>query len=243
MPIRTVGVIPARLHSTRLSRKVLRPILGKPMLRHVFDRVRQSSALDELVVATDAEEVLTYCDQEKIPVLMTSSAHPSGTDRVWEVSTKITGDVYVGIQADEPLVTQQHIELLVGPFISNHGVKVTTLKTPMSDEEARNPNRVKVVTDTDGRALYFSRSLIPFNRDGKSAITYFLHLGLYAYTRDALAEFHRLPPSTLETAERLEQLRFLEHGIPIHLVETLQRTIGVDTEEDLRAVEELLRSR
>jgi 3-deoxy-manno-octulosonate cytidylyltransferase (CMP-KDO synthetase) len=242
MAFKIVGVIPARLNSTRLPRKVLLPILGKPMLHHVADRVREASVLDEFVVATDSEEVLGYCRQEKIPAMMTSASHPSGTDRVWEVSTKIKADVYVGIQADEPLVTAQHIELLTGPF-KTPGVQVTTLKTAMTNEEAQNPNRVKVVTDESGRALYFSRAPIPFDREASGSARYFLHLGLYAYRREALEEFHRLSPSPLETIEKLEQLRFLEHGIPIHVEDTSTRTIGVDTEEDLRAVEQVLRSR
>jgi 3-deoxy-manno-octulosonate cytidylyltransferase (CMP-KDO synthetase) len=243
MALNIVGVIPARLNSTRLPRKVLRPILGKPMLHHVFDRVRGANVLSELVVATDAEEVLTYCEREKIPVLMTSAAHPSGTDRVWEVSTKIHADVYVGIQADEPLVTHQHLQLLTRPFLTRPDVQVTTLKTTMSRDEAQNPNKVKVVTDEDGRALYFSRAPIPFDRDATGKPSYFLHLGLYAYSKGALDQFHRLSPSPLETGERLEQLRFLEHGIPMHVVETPDRTIGVDTEEDLLAVEQYLRGR
>jgi len=240
MALKIVGVIPARLNSTRLPRKVLLQILGKPMLHHVVDRVRDAGVLDEFVVATDAEEVLGYCRQKKIPVMMTSPSHPSGTDRVWEVSTKIKADVYVGIQADEPLVTAHHIELLTAPF-KTPSVQVTTLKTAMSREEAQNPNKVKVVTDDSGRALYFSRAPIPFDRDATGSARYFLHLGLYAYRREALEEFHRHSSSPLEMVEKLEQLRFLEHGIPIHVEETSTQTIGVDTEEDLRAVEQVLR--
>ena len=243
MALKVVGVIPARLASTRLPRKVLRPILGKPMLHHVVDRARESKTLHDFVVATDSDEVLAYCEENKIPVLMTSASHPSGTDRVWEVSTKIEADVYVGIQADEPLVTPDHLRLLVDPFLSKAGAQVTTLKTPMSRDEAQNPNRVKVVTDEEGRALYFSRAPIPFDRDATGAARYFLHLGLYAYTRAALDRFHRFPLGALETIEPLEQLRFLENGIPIHVMETPLRTIGVDTEEDLRAVEQVLRGR
>ncbi|MFN3476049.1 MAG: 3-deoxy-manno-octulosonate cytidylyltransferase [Candidatus Methylomirabilales bacterium] len=235
--LRILGVIPARLGSTRLPGKVLRPILGVPMLSYVYTRAAQSDLLQDLIVATDSEEVFRFCSQQGMKVMMTSSVHPSGTDRIYEVMTKIPSDIYVNIQGDEPMITPGHLKLLLQPFFDDPSVQVATLKTPISAEEARDPNNVKVVTDKSGKALYFSRSPIPYDRDGVGGITYCKHLGLYAYTRPALERFHQLPPLSLEQAERLEQLRFLEHGIPIHVVETPHRTIGVDTEEDLKKVE------
>ena len=236
-----LGVIPARLGSTRLPGKVIREIAGVPMIAHVFRRARQSEVLSDLLVATDSEEVIGTCHALGIPAVMTSPDHPSGTDRVWEVSRGRTADVYVNIQGDEPLITTGHIRSLVEPFRVLPGIQVTTLKIVATVEEVRNPNVVKVVTDAEGRALYFSRHPIPYDRDGTGSITYWKHPGGYAYRRQALDHFHRLPPSSLERAERLEQLRFLEHGIPIHVVETNEATIGVDTEEDLLAVEAFLR--
>ncbi|MEK7363157.1 MAG: 3-deoxy-manno-octulosonate cytidylyltransferase [candidate division NC10 bacterium] len=241
--LRVLGVIPARLHSTRLPRKVLREIAGVPMVAHVFRRARRSPLLSDLLVATDAQEVVDACRALGIPAVMTSPDHPSGTDRVWEVSRSRVADVYVNIQGDEPLISPGHIQALVEPFQRRPETQVTTLRIRASVEEAADLNVVKVVCKVWGDALYFSRLPIPCDRDGTAAPTYWKHLGIYAYRREALESFHRFPPSALETAERLEQLRFLEHGIPIHVVETEEPTIGVDTEADLRAVEAYLRSR
>jgi 3-deoxy-manno-octulosonate cytidylyltransferase (CMP-KDO synthetase) len=237
-----LGVIPARLASTRLPRKVLRPIAGRPMLWHVWQRARQARSLAETLVATDAEEIMQICRELGIPGVLTSTDHPSGTDRVWEVAQRRPADVYVNIQGDEPLVTAAHVERLVEPFQARPDTQVSTLCIRASAEELPNPNVTKVVRDPQGRALYFSRCPIPYDREGRS-VTRFKHIGLYAYRRPALEAFHRLPPSPLELAERLEQLRFLEHGIPIVVMETDEPTIGVDTEEDLRAVEAVFAAR
>jgi 3-deoxy-manno-octulosonate cytidylyltransferase (CMP-KDO synthetase) len=235
-------VIPARLGSTRLPRKVLRDIAGRPMLWHVWQRARRAPSLRDVVVATDADEVVRACQGLGIPALLTSPDHPSGTDRVWEVAEKRPADVYVNIQGDEPLVTEAHVERLVMPFQTRPDTQVSTLCIRATADEVPNPNVTKVVRDPEGRALYFSRSPIPYDRDGRGAAR-FKHIGLYAYRRASLEAFHRLPPSPLELVERLEQLRFLEHGIPIAVIETDEPTIGVDTEEDLRAVEAALAAR
>ena len=238
---RVVGVIPARLESTRMQRKPLRAICGHPMIAWVYHRARQARALDKLLIATDSDEILAYCRQAGIPAQMTSSAHRSGTDRVVEIMGREPGDIYVNIQGDEPMVTRDHIELLLRPFAEAPGTQVSTLKVAISSEEARSPNNVKVVTDANGRALYFSRSLIPHDRDGTGQVQYYKHLGIYAYAAAPLRLFQSLPPSALEQHEKLEQLRLLENGIPIHVVETSQDTIGVDTEKDLKRVEEIFR--
>jgi 3-deoxy-manno-octulosonate cytidylyltransferase (CMP-KDO synthetase) len=237
--IRTLGVIPARLASSRLPRKVLREIAGRPMIWHVWDRARRAPALDEVLVATDSDEVADACARLGIPALLTSPAHPSGTDRVWEVSRQRAADVYVNIQGDEPLVTAGHLELLVAPFRQRPDTQVSTLCIRATPEEVPRPSVNKVVRDAEGRALYFSKYPIPYDRDGLQPIRY-KHVGLYAYRGEALERFHGLPPSPLERAECLEQLRFLENGIPIVVMETEEPTIGVDTEEDLRAVQAIL---
>jgi 3-deoxy-manno-octulosonate cytidylyltransferase (CMP-KDO synthetase) len=238
-----LGVIPARLASSRLPRKVLREIAGTPMVCHVYRRARQSDLLTDLLVATDSEEVAAVCRAHGIPAVITAADHPSGTDRVWEVSQRRGADVYVNIQGDEPLITPGHIRALVEPFQRWPEIRVVTLKARARPEEAASPDVNKVVTDLSGNALYFSRNPIPYDRDRTGAVTYWKHVGLYAYRRKALEAFHRFPPSALETAERLEQLRFLENGIPIHVVETSELTIGVDTEADLHAVEGYLGQR
>jgi len=237
-----LGVIPARLSSTRLPRKVLREIAGLPMVVHVFNRARACALLTDVLVATDSDEVVEVCHAHHVPAVMTSAAHPSGTDRLWEVSRARVADVYVNIQGDEPLVTCGHIETLVRPFLSEAEVQVTTLKIRATPAEAVSPTVNKVVTNTHGDALYFSKHAIPYDRD-KRGVTYWKHIGLYAYRRPVLDVFHRLPPSTLERAEGLEQLRLLEEGIPIRVLETTEPTVGVDTEEDLRAVEAVLARR
>jgi 3-deoxy-manno-octulosonate cytidylyltransferase (CMP-KDO synthetase) len=240
-----IGVIPARLASTRLPRKMLRPISGRPMVEWVYRQAAQFPRFQKLLVATDSIEIKDICSTIGIPAMMTSPDHVSGTDRLHEVMSKLASQldreaVYVNIQGDEPMVTARHIELLVQPF-DDLQTQVTTLKTPMSEDAAREPDNVKVVTARDGRALYFSRSPIPFHRDAAKPKAFFKHLGFYAYSRASLEAFHHLPPSPLELSERLEQLRFLENGIPIQVLETHLDTIGVDTEEDVARVEALLR--
>jgi 3-deoxy-manno-octulosonate cytidylyltransferase (CMP-KDO synthetase) len=237
-----LGVIPARLASTRLPRKVLREIAGKPLIVHVWEAAKRSPALADVLVATDSHEVVAACAGFGVPAMLTSAQHPSGTDRVWEVAQSRAADVYVNVQGDEPLVTPGHIERLVGPFRERPDTQVSTLKIRLRPDEAENPGVNKVVCAADGRALYFSKYPVPYDRDGRG-VARFKHIGLYAYRAAALDLFHRLPPSPLELTEKLEQLRFLEHGIPIVVVETDEPTIGVDTEADLRAVEARLAAR
>ncbi|ADW69854.1 3-deoxy-manno-octulosonate cytidylyltransferase [Granulicella tundricola] len=238
---RTLAVIPARLASTRLPRKVLREIAGRPMLAWVYDAARACPQLDEVLIATDSEEVAALCHKHSWPVLMTSPELPSGSDRVHAAAQVHTADIYVNIQADEPLLHPSHITALLTPF-ADPSVEVTTLKVLCTPENLTNPNAVKVVTALDHRALYFSRATIPYDRDQAHPPIY-KHIGLYGYRAAALNRFHALAPSPLEQAERLEQLRFLENGIPVHVALTEHDTIGVDTEEDLAAVEHLLSSR
>jgi len=227
-------VIPARLDSKRLPGKVLRDIAGKAMVHRVYENAQRSPMLANLIIATDSEEVRQYCADHSIPVMMTGR-HPSGTDRLHEVMERTDGDVYVNLQGDEPTLYPDHLDLILQPILAEQA-EVTTLKVAIGTEAAKNPNIVKVVTDRKGRALYFSRFAIPFDRDGAGGVRYYKHIGIYAYTRGALRRFHELPQSALEMAEQLEQLRLLENGIPILVAETTQDTVGVDTEEDLQRV-------
>jgi 3-deoxy-manno-octulosonate cytidylyltransferase (CMP-KDO synthetase) len=237
-----IAVIPARLGSSRLARKVLREIAGKPMIGHVYESAKKSPLLKDVIIATDAEEVLRVAEVRGWKAQMTSGAHRSGTDRMHEVSQRVAADVYVNIQGDLPSVRPEHIEALLRPM-RRPEVVVSTIKTLCSREEIDNPNAVKVVTDQNGRALYFSRSTVPFDRDQTGAVQYFKHLGIYAYRKAALDRFCSLPESKLEAAERLEQLRLLENGIDIYVEETPFNTVEVDTEEDLKRVQELFRVR
>ena len=236
--MKTVAVIPARLGSTRLPRKMLREIDGRPLVVWVYQAVRSSPLLDDVIIATDSQEILDGCSKHSCNRCMTSGKHRSGTERVHEVSQSVGAEVYINVQGDEPMLRAEHIATLV-ELMKSPDVPVGTLKTPAAPEDIANPNAVKVVTDLNGRSLYFSRSTIPFDRDG-SKPSYFKHLGIYAYRKQALDRFVSLPESSLERAERLEQLRFLENGIAIYAAQTPYDSIGVDTEEDLARVEELL---
>jgi 3-deoxy-manno-octulosonate cytidylyltransferase (CMP-KDO synthetase) len=237
-----LGVIPARLGSTRLPRKVLREIAGKPMVEWVWRAAIGSGQMSEVVVATDSNEVEDACRARGIPVAMTSPECASGSDRVYEVSRQIEAEIYVNIQGDEPLLTPEHFAPLLSLF-ARPEVEVSTISVPCPADDIANPNAVKVVSAADGRALYFSRSTIPFDRDRVSFTGYRKHLGLYAYRKAALEQFAALAPSPLEQIERLEQLRLLENGISIYVGEAAGDTIGVDTEEDLRRVDSILRQR
>jgi 3-deoxy-manno-octulosonate cytidylyltransferase (CMP-KDO synthetase) len=240
MRMRAVAVIPARLASTRMPRKMLREIGGKPMVGWVYEAVRSSPLLDEVIIATDSEEIVSVCRSQGWKVQMTSAEHRSGTERAHEISQSVEADIYLNVQGDEPLTRTEQIAGLI-ELMRDPGVQVGTLKTRAAAADVDNPSAVKVVTDSAGQALYFSRATIPYDRDGARP-AYFKHLGFYAYRKPALDRFVALPESTLERSERLEQLRFLENGIPIHVAETQHDTVGVDTEEDLRRVENILQS-
>jgi len=240
--MKVIAVIPARLASTRLPRKILREINGRPMLTHVYEAARACSELQDAIIATDSDEIAAVCRQNGWHCRMTSSSHHSGTERVHEVAQVVAADVYINVQGDEPLARREHIDVLLN-LMDDDAIQVGTLKTPCPSEDVNNPNAVKVVTALDGRALYFSRATIPFDRGGSRKVGYYKHLGFYAYRKAALDAFCSWPESELERSERLEQLRFLDHGIPIHVAETPFDTVGVDTEEDLQRVNTILRGR
>lgn len=237
--MKVIAVIPARLGSTRLPCKVLREIAGRPMLAHVYEAARACSQLQDAIVATDSEEIAALCRLNGWHVRLTSPAHRSGTERVHEVAQEVEADVYINVQGDEPLARREHLDALL-TLMERDDLQVGTLKTPCSTKDVSNPNAVKVVTALDGRALYFSRATIPFDRDGAGQIRYYKHLGFYGYRKAALDAFCAWPESELERSERLEQLRFLDHGIAIHVAETPFDTVGVDTEEDLQRVEAIM---
>ena len=233
--LKIMGVIPARYNSSRLPGKALREIAGRPMIHWVYLNAKRSALLTELAVATDSPEILASCESAGIPVFLTRE-HPSGTDRVHEVLTRTDADIYINIQGDEPTLRPDHLELMLKPFLDGSGAQVTTLKVALSAAEAADPNNVKVVTADSGNALYFSRYPLPYDRSGLGQAQHFKHIGLYAYTRDALSLYHSLPQSSLELTESLDQLRFLQNGILIYVAETLHDTVGVDTEADLQRV-------
>jgi len=235
------GIIPARFGSTRFPGKPLADINGKPMFWHVYHQANKCSDLHQVVLATDNDEIYAAAKKFDVPAIMTRNDHASGTDRVLEAAQKIpvSGDsVVVNIQGDEPLLEPNMLTSLIRPF-SDPEVDVTTLASEIDLTEAENPDRVKVVFAKDGNALLFSRAIIPHPlNDQKNK--YYVHIGLYAFRMNILKKFVSLGPSLLETAEKLEQLRLLENGIPIRVVTTHYRSIGVDRPEDLDMVRKIL---
>ncbi|MGH9520739.1 MAG: 3-deoxy-manno-octulosonate cytidylyltransferase [Terriglobales bacterium] len=233
-----LGVIPARMAATRLPGKPLRPIAGVPMIQRVYEGAAACKALHRVVVATDSSEIVEFCRARRIPVEMTSADHPSGTDRVWEVVERLGAPAALNIQGDEPMVQPAMLDALVEALFSRPEIEIASLYTDADAAEAALPSVCKVVMDETRTALYFSRAAVPFYREGTPR--YHKHLGYYAYSRAALGRFHAWSPAPLEQAERLEQLRFLHHGLRIAMAYTPHNTIGVDTLEDLAEVERKL---
>jgi 3-deoxy-manno-octulosonate cytidylyltransferase (CMP-KDO synthetase) len=234
-----IGVIPARYGSTRFPGKPLALINGKPMIQHVYERASKSKLLDSVIVATDHEEIQKVVDGFGGRAIITSKDHETGSDRIAEVTSKIEGDFFVNIQGDEPLISHELIDALIETAQHTPDTVITAKTAIKNVEDAANPNVVKVVTDINQYALYFSRSTIPFNR-AKKDITLFKHLGIYGYPKSILNEFVKLPQSALEEVEMLEQLRLLENGYRIKVIETSYDAVGVDTPEDIKKVEEIL---
>lgn len=236
-----IGVIPARFSSTRFEAKVLADICGKPMIQHVWERARQSLLLDDLVIACDDERVAEKAREFGAKVVMTAKGHASGSDRIAEVINPMDVKVIVNIQGDEPLIHPTMIDLVASALINSSDVYMATLMTRIADPaQVADPHTVKVVVDRNNFALYFSRSPIPFhaaNSEIKDPV-YYKHIGLYGYTKDFIFTFKKMAVSHLEKIEKLEQLRVLEEGYRIKVLETKYDTLGVDTPEDLERVKE-----
>lgn len=234
-------VIPARYASTRLPGKPLADIVGKPMIQHVYERSAQATIPQQVVVATDDEKVFQAVQQFGGKVVMTSSEHQTGTDRLAEVASKYAEvDVIINVQGDEPLIDPKVIDELAQEFLNDTALQMASVMSIMDSEDYQNPNAVKVVTDLNNNALYFSRSLLPYPRVAGKANVY-KHIGIYAYKKDFLLKFAKLEPTPLEQSESLEQLRALENGYKIKMIKTKAKFIGVDSIEDLQTVNELLR--
>jgi len=240
-----IGVIPARYHSSRFPGKPLADIAGSPMIQWVYERASDAKSLEQVIVATDHEEIRSAVETFGGEAVMTSPDHSSGTDRVAEVIRPIETDLVVNIQGDEPLIDPGAIDAAVAPLTHHPDRNMGTLACPMpSVEMIRDTNVVKVVFDRDQRALYFSRSPIPFVRhhadDDRLQKVYWQHIGLYVYRRDFLLKFTSYPPTRLEQLESLEQLRALEYGHTIHVEKSDYRSIAVDTPADLKQIQNQL---
>jgi 3-deoxy-manno-octulosonate cytidylyltransferase (CMP-KDO synthetase) len=241
-PVAAVAIIPARYESTRLPGKALADIAGRPMIEHVYRRASAARTVASVIVATDDERIATAVRGFGGNVQMTSAAHQSGTDRLAEVARGLECSLIVNVQGDEPLIEPSMIDEAVEAFAGDPALEMSSLRRPIDPggQDARNPNVTKVVVDRNGDALYFSRASIPFVRAGSPAPPAWRHVGLYVYRRECLLRLAALPPTALEQAEALEQLRALEHGIRIKVVETAFDSIGVDTAEDLERVRSIM---
>ena len=238
-PPQVIAVIPARYEATRLPGKPLADIGGKPMIEHVYRRAAAARGVGAVVVATDDDRIAAAVRKFGGIAALTESTHRTGTDRIAEVAAKLPCDIVLNLQGDEPLIEPETIEAVVAPLMSDPMLEMSTACVAITDRaDYDNPNVVKVVRDRSGRALYFSRSPIPFVRipNLESRIPVYKHLGLYGYRRTFILKFATLPQTPLEKAESLEQLRALEHGYRIQAVETQYDSIGVDTPEDLERV-------
>ena len=241
--MKVLGVIPARYKSTRLEGKPLADILGKPMIQYVYEAAGRASSLQDVVVATDDERIFNAVQTFGGRAVMTKTDHPSGTDRVAEVAAGRDFDIVANIQGDEPLIDPHMIDECVEALQNSDGAGLSTLMKRVGEDAYDDPGVVKVVRDVRGRALYFSRSLIPYPRTRTAEFAVFEHIGLYAYTKECLLRLASLPPTPLEQIEGLEQLRALENGIPVQVAETscTGELISVDTLADLERVRGLLR--
>ena len=238
--MKVLGVIPARYASTRFEGKALADILGKPMIQRVHERAINAKTVNELVVATDDQRIFDTVKNFGGKVIMTSQ-HPTGTDRIAEVARNSDADIIVNIQGDEPLIEPAMIDEAVQPLLDDASVDLSTLVHRInSEEEYRNPNVVKVAVTRSGFAMYFSRSPIPYVKSNAGNIPIYRHVGLYVYRKYALLDFAQTPSTPFETSEGLEQLRFLENGYRMKVIETQYKSIGVDTPEDLEKVKKMM---
>jgi 3-deoxy-manno-octulosonate cytidylyltransferase (CMP-KDO synthetase) len=238
----TAIIIPARYESTRFPGKPLAKISGKPMIEWVVNAAKGSKLADKIIVATEDQRIFDFVKNDlKVEACITSKEHKCGTDRICEVVKKYSDIKYVvNVQGDEPLMPSEYIDKVLEPLLSNQA-QMTSLIAPLTNtEDLNNPNIVKAIIDKDNFALYFSRSQIPFNRDNRKDIKYFRHIGIYGYSRETILKFSLLPPSTLEIAEQLEQLRCLENGIKIKLAIVQKPYPAVDRPEDIKIVEKIL---
>ena len=227
-----VAVIPARYAATRFPGKLMQVLGHKPIIRHVYDNTVATDLFNDVFVVTDSDIIYKEIKEKGGKAIMSKKEHESGSDRIAEAVADMNVDVIVNVQGDEPFIKKEPLQKLVRLF-DDPTTQVASLMRKISKEEAENPNNVKVATDGSGNALYFSRSIIPYQRDEKTSGDYFLHVGVYAYKKDMLMTFTKWPQSSLEKIEKLEQLRYLENGIKIKMAETDYNNIAIDTPEDL----------
>lgn len=241
--MKTIAVIPARYASTRFPAKLMQDLGGKTVIRRTYETAVAAELFDDVLVVTDSDIILNEIRSHGGKAIMSIAEHESGSDRIAEAVANIDADIVVNVQGDEPFMQRQPLAELLGVFENDPEKKVdlaSLMREITSTDEINNPNNVKVVVDQSGFALYFSRSAIPFPRDAAAGIRYFQHIGVYAFRKQAIMDFAKLPVGLLESAEKLEQLRYLEFGRRIKMVETTHVSIGIDTLEDLEKARKMM---
>lgn len=243
--MKIIAMIPARLESTRLPEKLIRDLAGKPVIVRTYEAVTQMNLFEEVMVVTDSKKIETLVASRGAQVLFSASHHATGSDRLAEAAVLVDADIIINVQGDEPFIDKSSLEQLIEVFRADvkKQVDLASLMTLITPEEAQNPNVVKVITDLNNRAMYFSRAPIPFFRDQEKASKFYKHKGVYAFRKQALIDFSRLPIGPLEAAESIEAIRFLEHGRVLQMVETAVDSIGIDTLEDLQQAARLIQTR
>jgi len=234
-----VAVIPARYAATRFPGKLMQLLGNKSIIRHVYDNTVATNLFNDVFVVTDSDIIYNEITKNGGKAIMSKKEHESGSDRIAEAVADMNADIIINVQGDEPFIKKEPLEKLVRLF-DDPSVQVASLMRKISTAEAKNPNNVKVITDKSGYALYFSRSIIPFQRDLEFTVDYFLHIGVYGYKKNVLMKFTQWPQSVLEKTEKLEQLRYLENGIKIKMTETDYNNIAIDTPEDLEKAKDLI---
>ncbi|CAM3930858.1 3-deoxy-manno-octulosonate cytidylyltransferase [Flavobacterium cucumis] len=241
--MKIIAVIPARYASTRFPAKLMQDLGGKTVIRRTYEAAISTHLFDDVFVVTDSDLIYKEIVSNGGKAIMSIKAHESGSDRIAEAVENMDVDVVINVQGDEPFINKNPLEKLIQVFRNDVEKKVDlgSLMFEITDkEEIKNPNNVKVITDQQGFALYFSRSVIPFPREENVGVRYMKHIGIYAFRKEALMDFYRLPMLSLEASEKLEQLRYLEYGKRIKMVETSHGSIGIDTPEDLEKARKLL---
>lgn len=243
--MKVIAVIPARYASTRFPAKLMQDLAGKSVIMRTYEAASKTHLFDDVFVVTDSEIIFEEVIKNGGKAIMSIKSHESGSDRIAEAIQDLDVDLVVNVQGDEPFIDQESLATLLDVFKEDHQseIDLASLMRPISDwSDIENPNHVKVIVDQNGLALYFSRAVIPFPRDKEAGATYFQHIGIYAFRKQALIDFYHLPMKSLEGTEKLEQLRYLEYGKKIKMVQTHHVGIGIDTPEDLERARMMLNS-
>ncbi len=242
-PLKVIAMIPARFAASRFPGKLMQDLNGKTVIRRTYEAAKNTGLFDQVYVVTDSDVIFAEISETGGNAIMSKEEHECGSDRIAEAVESMDVDIVVNVQGDEPMIDKESLRKVLEVFRGKDADKIdlASLKTPLQKKDIQNPNFVKVITNKDDFALYFSRSPIPYPRDENSGVTWFKHVGIYAFRKQALLDFHRLPMLQLEASEKIEAIRYLEYGKNIKMVETSVKGLGIDTPEDLEAARKIFR--